>query len=107
MENTIKSNLRKFAIYFMIWTVFGIFSFTQGLAQKSFTRDPTPSWHYLVSWLTGVYLWALLTPVILWIGRRFPIERRYRLRRIALHLLLAMILTIVQLVCESAILSRV
>jgi hypothetical protein len=35
----------------------------------------------------GVYLWALLMPGILWLGRRFPIERRNWVRRVALHLL--------------------
>jgi two-component system LytT family sensor kinase len=107
MGNTVRYNLRRYATYFLVWTVVGVFSFTQGLTQKFFSGDPTPSWHYLVSWLTGVYIWAFLTPVILWAGRRFPIERRNWLRRTALHLLFGVGFSIVQLALESAILSRV
>ncbi|WP_437963168.1 histidine kinase [Sorangium sp. So ce260] len=31
--------------------------------------------------------WALMTPAIVWLGRRFPIERRGFLRNVAVHLL--------------------
>src|SRR5262245_19972223 len=106
MENTIKRNLRKSAIYFLVWTVIGVFSFSQGVSQKFFSGDPTPSWHYLASWLVGVYIWALLTPVILWIGRRFPIERRNWLRRTALHLLFAVCFSVIPLALESAVFPR-
>jgi signal transduction histidine kinase len=91
-------------LYFLAWTVVGLFFFSQALTQKLFTHDPTPWWHYLVSWLVGVYTSAFLTPVILWLGRRFPIERRNWPRRIALHLLLSIAFSFTQLAWESAIL---
>ena len=102
-----KRGLRTYALYFLAWTVLGLFFFSQGLTQKFFSHDPTPWWHYLVSWLTGVYISALLTPAILWLGRRFPIERRNWARRVALHLLFSVIFSIVQLLWESAILAYV
>jgi sensor histidine kinase YesM len=105
MVNSLKHNLRRYAIYFLAWTVVGVFFFTQGFMQKLFSGDPNPSWHYLVSWLTGVYIWALLTPVILWAGRRFPLERRNWLRRTALHLSFSVAFTIFQLALESVVLS--
>jgi two-component system, LytTR family, sensor kinase len=103
----VKRNLRRYATYFLVWTALGVFSFTQSLTQKFFSGDPTPSWHYLVSWLTGVYIWALLTPVILWAGRRFPIERRNWLRRTALHLSFSMGFAVILLAWESAVLSSI
>ena len=99
-----KRDLRTYGLYFLAWTVVGLFFFTQSLTQKLFTRDPTPGWHYLVSWLVGVYTSAFLTPVILWLGRRLPIERRNWARRIALHLLLSIAFSFTQLAWESAIL---
>lgn len=51
--------------------------FSQGMVQKLASRDPNPWWHYLGSWLVGVNVWFLLTPTVLWLGRRFPIERRH------------------------------
>ena len=106
MESALKRDLRNYPLYFLIWTIIGIFFFSQALSQKFFSRDPTPWWHYLISWLVGVYLWALLMPGILWLGRRFPIERRNWVRRVALHLLLGVVVSLVQLILESAILSH-
>jgi len=106
MESALKRDLRNYPLYFLIWTIIGIFFFSQALSQKFFSRDPTPWWHYLISWLVGVYLWALLMPGILWLGRRFPIDRRNWVRRVALHLLLGVVVSLVQLILESAILSH-
>jgi two-component system LytT family sensor kinase len=107
MESMVRRNMRRSAIYFLVWTVVGVFSFSQGITQKFFSGDPTPSWHYLVSWLVGVYIWALLTPVILWIGSQFPIERRNWSRRAALHLLFGVCFSVSQLALESAVLPHV
>jgi len=65
MRSALQSRLRNFAAIFLAWTVVGIFFFTQGLVQKSASHDPTPWWHYLLTWLIGVYLSALLTPAVL------------------------------------------
>jgi two-component system LytT family sensor kinase len=102
-----KRDLRTYGLYFLAWTAVGLFFFSQGLTQKLFSRDPTPWWHFLVSWLVGVYTSAFLTPVILWLGRRFPIERRNWPRRIALHLLLSIAFSFTQLAWESAILPAI
>ena len=102
-----KRDLRNYGLIFLAWTVVGLFFFTQGLTQKLFSRDPTPWWHYLVGWLVGVYTSACLTPAILWLGRRFPIERRNWPRRLALHLLLSIAFSFVQLAWESAILPHI
>lgn len=106
MAIPLKRILRNYAAYFLTWSVVGLFFFTQGLAQKLVSGDPTPWWHYLTSWLVGVYLWAFLTPLILWLGRRFPIEKKKWLRPILTHLAISVAVTIVQLAAESVILSR-
>ena len=40
-----------------------------------------------VGWLASMYIWAALTPAILWAGRRWPIDgdRRARWRNAAIH----------------------
>jgi two-component system LytT family sensor kinase len=106
MDGALKRDLRRYPLYFLIWTVLGLFFFSQGLTEKWFSHDPNPWWHHLLSWLTGVYLWALLTPGVLWLGRRFPIERPKRVRRVALHFLFSVLISVLQLVVESAILPR-
>jgi two-component system, LytTR family, sensor kinase len=89
MELSFKRDVRNYPLYFLLWTLFGLFYFSQNLTQRLVAHNPTPWWRYLVAWLLGAYVWALFTPVILWLGRRFHIERRNWLRRTALQLLLS------------------
>lgn len=103
-SNAIKRVLSNYVWYFSVWTVVGIFFFSQALVQKFLAREPTPWQHYLISWMVGVSLWALLTPFILWLGHRFPIERRNWVRRIAIHLPISVVVSFVQLLVESVIL---
>jgi sensor histidine kinase YesM len=103
MDNAFKRDLRNYPLYFLLWTVLGLFYFSQGLTQKLVGHDPTPWWHYLLAWLSGVYIWALLTPVMLWLGRQFPIERRNWLWRITLHLLFSASFSTFELTLESVL----
>jgi two-component system LytT family sensor kinase len=104
MRSALKRRLWAVGSYFLIWSALGLFFFSQSMVQKHFSHDPTPWWNYLASWLTGVYLWAALTPGVLWLGRRFPIERANWRRRTALHLALCLGVALAQLMTESAIL---
>jgi sensor histidine kinase YesM len=106
MESTVNRRLRRYALYFVAWTAVALFFFTQSLMQKFASGEPTPASHYLASWLVGIYLWALITPGVLWVGKRFPFARGNWLRRIALHLPLSVGVSIVQLVVEAAILAQ-
>ena len=52
-------------------------------------RSPTPpTWgQALLASLTLFYVWAVLTPLVLWLGKRFPFER-HLFRNLLIHLLL-------------------
>ncbi|HEY1800203.1 MAG TPA: histidine kinase [Terriglobales bacterium] len=106
MENAFKRDLRNYPRYFLLWTVLGLFYFSQGVTQRLLAYDPTPWWHYLVGWLLGVYIWAFLTPIILLFGRQFPVERRNWLRRILFQLLLSAIFSAFELSVETVLYSR-
>lgn len=98
--------MRNYPLYFLLWTVAGLFYFSQGLAQRLVSHDTNPWWHYLAAWLLGVYLWALLTPAILWLGRRFPLARGAWARHAAIHLLWSACFSAGELTLESALYSR-
>ncbi len=104
MTSTAKHKLRKCAVYFACWTGLGLFMFSQSVAQRFFSHDPNPLSHYLASWLIGVYIWFLLTPFILWLGRRFSFEGKHRTRVFALHLVLSVAVALFQLSFESLVL---
>src|ERR1700690_3104866 len=106
MAIAVRRVLRNYALYFLVWTVLGLFFFSQAIAQKIFSHDPTPWWHYLASWLVGVYLWALFTPFILWLGNRLPFQRWNWMRRAAVHLLLSVVICLADLAIEASILYR-
>jgi two-component system, LytTR family, sensor kinase len=93
--------LRSVLLVVAIWTALALFFFSRGLTQRLLRNDPNPWWHHLVSWLIGCYAWALLTPAILWLGRRFPIERGVWPQRALLHLLLSAVFSVLQAALES------
>lgn len=107
MESPFRRDVRNYPLYFLLWTVAGLFFFSQGLTERLVSHDTTPWWHYLVGWLLGVYVWALLTPAILWLGRRFPLARRDWLRPAALHVLFSACFSASELTVEGALFSRV
>ncbi len=43
MDNALKRDLRRYPLYFLIWTVLGLFFFSQGLTEKWFSHDPNPA----------------------------------------------------------------
>jgi two-component system, LytTR family, sensor kinase len=104
MSSALRLSLQKYAALFLAWTALGAFMFSQTLTQRLFSKDPTPWWHHLESWMIGVYIWFLLTPAVLWLGRRFPLERKHWLRRAALHSFLSIAAALFQLGLESAVL---
>jgi two-component system, LytTR family, sensor kinase len=106
MDDRFKRDLRDYPLYFLLWTVLGLFYFSQGLTQRLVSQDPNPWWHYLVAWLLGVYIWALLTPTILWLGRRLPLERRHWFLPVPVHFLLSAGFSVFQLFLESFLYSR-
>ncbi len=103
MGNALRQGFKKFLAYFLGATLLALYFFTEGLMQARFGHDPTPWWELLLLWLIGMYIFACLLPGVLWLGRRFPIERRNWGRRIALHLVFSFVFTIVDLaLCSIA-----
>lgn len=68
-----------------IWTLFGLFLVSQtGLAYR---RSDRPTDLYRIFWaeMTFAYSWAALTPLVLWLARRYPLERERWLRSLSVH----------------------
>ena len=75
-----------------LWTLFGIFLSSQsGLA---FMRREMPfAWYkVLAAEMSFAYLWAALTPLTLWLARRFPIERGQLRRSLIVHVFASLII---------------
>jgi two-component system, LytTR family, sensor kinase len=97
-------NLRKtrpWVFYFLAWTLVGLIYFGQNVTRRFYWDDPNP-WQDLRYWSVNIYLAALLTPLIVWAGRRWPLERQHLPRLIGLHLLLSLAWELLRLSLEAA-----
>jgi len=93
--------LRPWAFYFLAWTLVGLIYFAQNVTRRFYWEDPNP-WQDLRYWSANIYIAALLTPLILAAGRRWPLERQQLARLIGLHLLLSVAWATGKLSLEAA-----
>jgi two-component system LytT family sensor kinase len=74
------------ALVFGLWTLFGFIYGNQEYFSLRGAGRIFP-WRQILAWqMLAWYPWALFTFLILWLGRRFPIERPSRGRSLAVHL---------------------
>jgi signal transduction histidine kinase len=95
--------LSRVAGYALAWTATGLFLFSRDVAIRLMRQEPIPWGELLASWLVGMYVWAALTPAVLWLGRRWPIERRAWKRGVALHVAFSVGVAAAQLATETFI----
>src|ERR1044072_7967075 len=96
-------NLRKirpWAIYLLAWTLVGLIYFAQNVTRRFYWEDPNP-WQDLRYWTFNIFIAALLTPLIVRAGRRWPLERQQLARLIGLHLLLSLGWALLKLSLEA------
>lgn len=103
MRSAGKWSFKRVAAYFLAWTAVGLFNFSRDLARRLLWHDPTPWVDLLISWMAGIYICAAFTPLILWLGNRWPIERDRWYRTFALHLLFSICFSVVELFTETIV----
>jgi sensor histidine kinase YesM len=99
----LKQKLPGYAAYFLAWTVFGLFNFSRDLTRRLYWHEPIHWEEMLISWMVGIYITAALTPAVLWLGRRLPIEKPFRLQRTLVHLLLSSTFSVVEIALEVVV----
>ncbi len=96
---------RPFTIYVLAWTIVGLISFALGVARRVYLGDPYP-WQEAGFWTVRIALSVALTPVLLWLERRWPLDRARWLPIIALHLLFSVVFSLARVVLETLIHSN-
>lgn len=84
-------------IIFLGWTLFGLFFAAQRYAERAYAGRPTSWIKVLTAWAVCAYLWAVLTPLVLHLARRFPFGRSYWFRPLLIHLVSGIVVSAVQL----------
>jgi len=84
------------------WTIAGLFYIIQDTVPRLYRGGAVPWKYVFVGWMTGMYVCAALTPAVLWLGSRWPIERRAT--SAAWHLCFSVIFSILASIIEVPIL---
>jgi two-component system LytT family sensor kinase len=83
---SVSAHGRTALIVFVVFTVLGLLFSSQVWVDYGYSGHPLSWTSALMLALGQWYLWALLTPVILWLAQRFPMERRRLGRSFAVHM---------------------
>lgn len=75
----------RFGLILGIWTVLGLLFSSQLYLATYFTSQPIPLYRVLLLEMSYAYIWAFLTPFMLWLARRFRFERVRWVRRLLVH----------------------
>ena len=77
MSAKMRQRLRLVTGIWLGWTVAGLFYIIQDAVPRLYRGGAVP-WRYVfVGWMAGMYVCAALTPAVLWLGDRWPIDRRF------------------------------
>ena len=98
-----RRRLQKLGVIFGFWTFFALLYASQiYIAIRS--EGMFHSWRRIVAWqLLDWYAWGCLTPLILWLGQRFPIARKSWGRGLLVHLTLSAILAAIHIAINVGI----
>ena len=86
----------------LCWTAAGLFYIIQDTVPRLYRGGAVPWKYVFVGWMTGMYVCAALTPALLWLGNRWPIERR--VAYIGWHLCLSVVFSVLATTLEVPIL---
>ncbi|MFQ5675695.1 MAG: sensor histidine kinase [bacterium] len=92
-----KPFLIKSGLLFLLATFLGFFFATQSYLTYMYRNGKGDFWASASVTLPSWYIWAIFTPIIVWLARRFPLERSTWLRNSAIHLVLGLVVTVLKL----------
>jgi two-component system, LytTR family, sensor kinase len=97
-------NWLKWAIVFGFWTLFSGLYANQIYFEMLHKPGMNHSWFRIVFWQLLVwYVWGCLSPLILVLGRRYPIEGSTWLRNLGIHLTAALVLSAIHTGAETSL----
>ena len=105
-ESLLNRRWAKWLIIFSIWTLCGFFLTSQVAFQNLLSENPVSFWRILSWQLFSGYVWFLLTPLILWLGRRFPFEKGGWKISLPTHLAISFVLAFFQLAIDAYVLPK-
>jgi two-component system LytT family sensor kinase len=89
----------RYGLIWGVWTIVTLFYSSQAYVMSSASAQPRrySFFRELLGQASAGYLWALFTPLVLWLAHRYCIQRQNWLRRAGLHFVISIILSSVLL----------
>lgn len=94
-HRTLTRRLLRLAVIWGMWTIAALFFSTQVVIMYYSEGQPIPYRRAFIVQASACYLWALVTPLVLWLARRFRIDRDQWFRKVVLHFLFSVALVTV------------
>jgi two-component system LytT family sensor kinase len=83
----------RLALIWGIWTIVALFFSTQVYMMYYSENQPIPYAKAFFVQASACYLWALVTPLVLWLARRYRIDRHNWQKKVLLHIGLSIVLS--------------
>ena len=98
-ESILSRRRVRYGLIWGVWTIVTLFFTSQVYVMATASTQPRKYGfgRELLGQASACYLWALATPLVLWLSRRYCIQRHNWLRRAAVHFLFSLILSSVLL----------
>jgi two-component system, LytTR family, sensor kinase len=96
-EPVLSKRLVRYGLIWGIWTIVALFFSTQVYIMNYAERQPIRYAEGFLVQACACYLWALATPLVLWLALRYRIDRSNWLRRMGQHFLFSLALVSVLL----------
>ncbi len=86
-----------------VWTLPALLSTLETVVFNAMSGRSMPVWRAFVGEASGWYTWALITPAVVALGRRFPLRRATWMRHAPLHLSAAIAAGALQALVSAAV----
>jgi two-component system, LytTR family, sensor kinase len=106
-SNTDQRFLSKWFLIALGWTFYGLFFASQSLAGQAFFGRQVRFGGTIARWLLCALLWLFVTPLVLLLARKFPLDRQRWPKSFVVHLIVSLGLSVVLLFIYTAIILLV
>jgi len=104
--SSVRRTLVRLALIWSSWTLYALFTGSQSYLSRAYSQRVAFKPAFLYA-LFDSYTWALLTPVALWLGARFAIQKRNWWRTVPLQILFAVIFAVVHVLIFTLVLPLI
>lgn len=96
----------KWFVIWAVWTLFALFFASQFALQNQLSRNPVSFWRILSWQMVSGYVWFALSPLILYLARKFPFESEKWKKSLLVHLIASVLIALFQQAIDTFVLTR-